>query len=322
MAVGVGEAGGVPPSYAIISDYFAPGTRGTALGLFNLGPPLGQALGVAFGASIAAAYSWRSAFVVLGAVGVVTALAVYLFVREPERGRLDFKPSAVQPPAATEKAGFCETVRMFFSRPVLVLVALASGATQFVTYASLNFTTLFLMREKGMTLNEVAVYYALLIGIGISAGMYTSGRLIDKLAPRGKEAYALVPAAGLALAIPFFIGFVWAPTWPLALLFLIGPTFFNYFYLSPAVTLVQEEVRPQERVLAGALLLLVMNLIGLGLGPTYLGAASDLLRDSHPNNSLQIAFYTLVPFYVLAVVMFLGLARKLKREAVSTGDNP
>lgn len=322
MAVGVGEAGGVPPSYAIISDYFAPGTRGTALGLFNLGPPLGQALGVAFGASIAAAYSWRSAFVVLGAVGVLTALAVYLFVREPERGRLDFKPSAAQPFVALEKAGFYETVAMFFSRPVLVLLSLACGATQFVTYASLNFTTLFLMREKGMTLNEVAIYYALLIGIGISAGMYASGRLIDKFAPRGKQAYALVPAVGLALAIPFFIGFVWAPTWPLALLFLVGPTFFNYFYLSPAVALVQEEVRPQERVLAGALLLLVMNLIGLGLGPTYLGAVSDLLRDTHPNNSLQIAFYTLVPFYVLAVVMFLRLARKLRREAVSTGDNP
>jgi predicted MFS family arabinose efflux permease len=317
MAVGVGEAGGVPPSYAIISDYFGPGTRGTALGLFNLGPPLGQALGVAFGASIAAAYSWRNAFVVLGTVGVVTAVAVYLFVREPERGRLDFKATA----APVEKAGFRETIAMFFSRPVLVTVALASGATQFVTYASLNFTTLFLMREKGMTLNEVAVYYALLIGVGISAGMYVSGRLIDKFAPRGKQVYALVPAIGLALAIPFFIGFVWAPTWPLALLFLIGPTFFNYFYLSPAVALVQEEVRPQERVLAGALLLLVMNLIGLGLGPTYLGAVSDLLRDSHPTNSLQIAFYTLVPFYVLAVVMFLSLARKLRREAVSTGGN-
>lgn len=326
MAVGVGEAGGVPPSYAIISDYFGSGTRGTALGLFNLGPPLGQALGVAFGASIAAAYSWRSAFVVLGTVGVVTALAVYLFVKEPERGRLDFKPTVedrehparAYGTAPAEKAGFRETIAMFFSRPVLLTVALASGATQFVTYASLNFTTLFLMREKGMTLSEVAVYYALLIGIGISAGMYVSGRLVDKFAPRGKQAYALVPAIGLALAIPFFIGFVWAPTWPLALLFLIGPTFFNYFYLSPAVTLVQEEVRPQERVLAGALLLLVMNLIGLGLGPTYLGAVSDLLRETHPDNSLQIAFYTLVPFYVLAVVMFLGLAKKLRREAVST----
>ena len=73
----------------------------------------------------------------------------------------------------------------------------------------------------------------------------------------------------LALAIPFFIGFVWAPGWPLALVFLAVPMFFNYFYLSPAVTLVQEEVQPHERVLAGALLLLVMNLIGLGLGPDF-----------------------------------------------------
>jgi MFS family permease len=123
-----------------------------------------------------------------------------------------------------------------------------------------------------------------------------------------------VPAAALALAIPFFIGFVWAPKWPLAMLFLIGPTFLNYFYLSPAVALVQEEVRPHERVLSGALLLLIMNLIGLGLGPTYLGAMSDLLRESHPDNSLQLAFYTLAPFYGLAVILFLVLGRRLRRE--------
>lgn len=311
MAVGVGEAGGVPPSYAIISDYFPPGKRGTALGLFNLGPPLGQALGVAFGASIAASYSWRSAFVVLGAVGVIAAAMVFLTVREPARGGLD--PVHI---GSANDSGFRPTLAMFFSRPVLVLVSLACGATQFVTYASLNFTTLFLMREKGMTLEEVAIYYALLIGIGVSAGMYVSGRLIDRYARRGKEAYALLPAAALALAIPFFVGFVWAPTWPLALLFLIGPTFLNYFYLSPAVALVQEEVRPHERVLSGALLLLVMNLIGLGLGPTFLGAVSDLLRESHPGNSLQLAFYALVPFYLLAVALFLALARKLKHERI------
>ena len=319
MAVGVGEAGGVPPSYAIICDYFPAGRRATALGLFNLGPPLGQALGVAFGASLAATYSWRSAFVVLGAVGIVAALMVYLLVREPVRGGLD--PSPAQLPAAQiPKAGFYATIAMFFSRPVLLLVALACGATQFVTYASLNFTTLLLMREKGMTLNEIAIYYAVLIGVGISAGMYVSGRLIDRFVPRWKQAYALVPAIALLLAIPFFIGFVWAPTWQLAMLFLAGPTFFNYFYLSPAVALVQAEVRPHERVLAGALLLLVMNLIGLGLGPTYLGAVSDLLRASHPNNSLQLAFYSLVPFYCLASFMFFMLSRRMRREAIAMGE--
>ncbi|MCC7268128.1 MAG: MFS transporter [Caulobacteraceae bacterium] len=317
MAVGIGEAGGVPPSYAIISDYFPSGTRGTALSLFNLGPPIGHALGVAFGASIAAAYSWRLAFVWVGVIGVVTASVVWLFVREPKRGRLDAEAAAPAAPAAGP-GGFWATCRMFFTHPVLLRVALACAATQFVTYAILNFTTLFLMREKGMTLNEVAVWYALLIGLGTGAGMYASGRLIDHFAPRAKTAFAYIPAIGLALAAPLFVGFVWAPSWPLALAFLALPTGLNYFYLSPAVTLVQEEVRPDQRVLAGALLLLVMNLVGLGLGPTFLGAASDFFRASHPDNSLQMAFYALTPFYGLAIALFFWLARALKREMLTT----
>ena len=220
MAVGVGEAGGVPPSYAIVSDYFPPGRRGTALGIYNLGPPIGAALGVAFGASIAAAYSWRDAFIALGAVGLFVALLVILIVREPVRGGLDR-------PGATDSAPsrFGQTIVMFFSRPALVLAALGSGATQVITYGAGNFTTLFLMREKGMTLGEVAIYYALVLGIGMGAGIFVSGRVIDRFTRRWKQAYALVPAASLTLAVPFFIGFVWAPAWPLALLFLIGPTF-------------------------------------------------------------------------------------------------
>ena len=317
MAVGVGEAGGVPPSYAIISDYFPSGKRGTALSLFNLGPPIGQALGIAFGASIAAAYSWRSAFIAVGVVGLATALSVWLFVREPKRGGLDAPATATDgKPVA---AGFWATCRMFFTHPVLLRLSLACGATQFVTYGVLNFTTLFLMREKGMTLQQVALYYALLIGVGTCVGMYVSGRLIDALAPRSKTAFAWIPAIGLALALPFFLGFVWAPSWPMALAFLAAPTALNYFYLSPAVTLVQEEVRPDQRVLCGALLLLVMNLIGLGFGPTFVGAVSDYFRPTHPENSLQLAFYALAPFYVLAVVLFIWLARALKRETQRGG---
>lgn len=310
MTVGFGEAGGVPPSYAIISDYFPPGRRGTALGLFNLGPPIGMALGVAFGASIAAAFSWRDAFIVLGGVGLVAALAVIVFIREPKQGGLD----GDQDPATIGRASFWQTLVAFFSRPSLVLAALGSGATQFVTYGLGNFTALFLMREKGMTLNEIALYYALVVGIGMSAGIFVSGWVIDRFTRRWKQAYALVPAASLALAIPFYIGFVWAPGWQLATIFLIGPTFLNFFYLSSSVALVQEEVKPNQRVMSGALLLLVMNFIGLGLGPTYVGAASDFFRSSFPDNSLQIALYTLVPFYGLAIVLFLFLARVLKRE--------
>lgn len=89
MTVGFGEAGGVPPSYAIITDTFPPGTRGTALSIYNLGPPIGAAIGIAFGASIAAAFDWRYAFIAIGVIGVVTAIAVRLLIREPVRGALD-----------------------------------------------------------------------------------------------------------------------------------------------------------------------------------------------------------------------------------------
>jgi predicted MFS family arabinose efflux permease len=316
MSVGVGEAGGVPPSYSIISDYFPADRRGTALGLFNLGPPIGQALGVAFGAKIAAAYDWRLAFILLGGAGIVAAAAVWGTMREPKRGAMD--SLLVQVPAATnveqEAVSFWSALRMFTTRPTLTLVSLAAGATQFVTYATMGFTTLFLMREKAMTLDQIALWYALVLGIGVSAGIFLSGRLIDRLAPRRPGVYGFLPGIALALAVPFFIGFVHAPSWPVALAFLAVPTFLNYFYLTPAVTLVQNAVPARQRTLAGAVLLLIMNLIGLGLGPTWLGAVSDWLRPMHPENSLQLAFYSLVPFYLIAIGLHLALARRLERE--------
>ncbi|WP_261294677.1 spinster family MFS transporter [Sphingomonas hylomeconis] len=311
MSVGIGEAGGVPPSYSIISDYFPPERRGLALGLFNLGPPLGQALGVAFGAKIAASYDWRLAFVLLGAAGLIAAAAVWAFVREPVRGSSDGRRAA---PDTGEAPTFGATFRLFATRPTLTLVSLAAGATQFVTYATLGFTTLFLMREKGMTLDQVAIWYALVLAIGVSAGIYLSGRIIDRRAVATPQIYGTMPAIALLLAVPFFIGFVWAPTWPLAMAFLIGPTFLNYFYLTPAVAYVQNAVAPRQRTLAGAVLLLIMNLIGLGLGPTWLGMASDWFKPAHPGNSLQLAFYTLVPFYFVAIALHFALARALKLE--------
>jgi len=311
MAVGFGEAGGVPPSYALITDTFAPGRRGIAFGIYNLGPPIGAALGIAFGASIAALFDWRDAFVSIGIVGLVTAILLKLFMREPERGATDTAPTAG--PAA--KAGFWETVRMFFTHPVLMLAALGSGATQFVTYGLGNFAVLFLMDEKGMTYGEIALWYALVVAVGMGAGMLVSGRVIDRFTRRSRTAYALAPAISLALALPFYVGFVWAADWVVALAFLTVVNFFNYFYLSSSVALVQEEVRPDQRVLSGALLLLVMNFIGLGLGPTWVGAASDWFKANGHVHSLQPALFTLTPSYLVAIVLFLWLARVLRAEA-------
>ncbi len=314
MAVGVGEAGGVPPSYAIISDYFPREQRGTALAIFNLGPPLGSALGVAFGASLAAAFDWRLPFYVIGAIGVVTAIIVWMVIAEPKRGAYDAAPGdEVQTP----REPFFTTIARFFANPVLLFAALASGAANFITYGLSNFATLFLMRERGMELGEVAIWYALVVGIGMGAGIFVSGRLIDKFGPRAKTAYAIIPALSLLLAFPFFLGFVWAPEWKLALVFLMAPMFLNSFFLTATVTLVQGEVRANQRVISGALLLLVMNFIGLGLGPTYVGAASDFFAPEYGAHALQAALYALSPMYLIAALLYFGLGYLIKKSVVS-----
>jgi len=311
MAVGIGEAGGVPPSYAIISDTFPREQRGTAMGIFNLGPPLGSALGVAFGASLAAAFDWRVPFYVVGAIGMATAVVVYFLIPEPPRGRFDPASAAV---VATDPAqGFARTILGFFGNKLLAVAALASGAANFITYGLANFATLFLMREKGMALAQVAIWYALAVGLGMGAGIFASGKLIDRFAVRNKAAYATIPALSLLFALPFFLGFITADRWEVALGLLFVPLLLNSFFLPATVTFVQGEVAPGARVISGALLLLVMNLIGLGLGPTFVGAASDFFRPDYGGHSLQMAFYALSPMYLIAALLFLYLARLIRQ---------
>ena len=311
MAVGFGEAGGVPPSYALITDTYPPGRRGFAFGIYNLGPPIGAALGIALGATIAAVFNWRDAFVAIGLVGIAAAAALPFIVPEPPKGATDGKAAL----AADDRAPFWGTVKAFFANPVLALAAFGSGATQFVTYGLGNFAVLFLMREKGMTLTDVALWYALVIVVGMGGGMLASGKIIDRMSAGSRRAFAIAPAASLAIAAPFYVAFVWAASWELALVLLTVVMFFNYFYLSCSITLVQEEVAPNQRVLAGALLLRVMNFIGLGLGPTWVGAASDwFAARGSAANSLQLALYTLTPFYGIAIALFLWLGRTLRKQ--------
>lgn len=312
MAVGFGEAGGVPPSYAIITDTFPPGKRGFAFGVYNFGPPAGAALGIAFGGWIAIEFGWRQAFITIGLLGVVTAILVRLLLRDPVRGGMD---AVIEGDiAAHEKAPFWATVGMFFKHPVLLLAALGGGATQFVTYGLGNFAVLFLQEEKGMTPVEITIWYALAVLIGMGGSMLISGRVLDRITGRSRVGYALAPAISLAIAMPFYVAFVWASGWPLALSLLTIVMLFNYVYLSASVALVQDEVRPSQRVLCGALLLLVMNFIGLGLGPTYVGAASDWLKAAGHEHTLQLALYSIAPFYLVAILLFLWLARILRRQ--------
>lgn len=321
MGVGVGEAGGSPPSYSIISDYFPARMRGMALGIFSFGVPLGQAFGTYFGVTIAEGLGWRTAFVSLGVIGIISAVILMLVVREPKRGAKEVKLDvhmAEAPPVSLEeeKSKFGDTIKAFVTRPSLMLAAISCGASAFVAYGLLNFTTPFLQLERHIPGKDLALWYALELATFGCLGIWISGIAVDKAAKWGRHWYGLVPAIGQVIVIVPFMLFLKAQTWQECMIWLIGPVLLNTVYLAPALAVVQNSVKPSQRTMSGALLLFVLNLIGLGLGPTFVGYMATSVYEPifGKEHSLEHALLALTPFYVLSIVCHLLEAWALKRE--------
>jgi len=312
MGVGVGEAGGSPPSYSLISDYFPARERGTGLAIYSLGVPLGSMLGAALGGGIAARFGWRAAFFAVGAPGVLMALIMLLVIREPKRGGLDAFADGADEHAPPPP--LIDAVVAYFADRTLLITAISSGLSAFVGYASLAWNTPFLMRVKGMSLGEVAAYYSLVLGITGVIGTFAAGWMADKLGHKDRRWYAWLPAAAFALTIPFWLGILWAPSWPLTLLFIAGPALLNSMYLAPALAVVQNAVPPNRRTISGATLLFVLNLVGLGGGPVFVGRISDLAKPHYGDHSLVIGFAALIPVVVLTILAHLAAAASIGRD--------
>lgn len=310
VMVGVGEAGGSPPSYSLLSDYFPPERRGSALAIYSLGVPVGSALGVALGGLVAAHHGWRAAFVAVGLPGVLLALLMLLVVREPVRGGFDPVPLHAPP---TSSLG--ADVRAFFASRTLTLTAASSGLSAFVGYAMLSWNVPLLERTKGMTLTEVAAWYSLVLGVTGVIGTFAAGWLVDRLGARDRRWYAWVPAIAFALTLPALAGVVAAPTWPAALACLAVPALLNNMYLAPALAVVQNAAPAHRRSVAGATLLFILNLVGLGGGPVYLGRVSDLARDAYGEQSLLVGYVALFPAVLLTIGAHLLAARSIGRDA-------
>jgi sugar phosphate permease len=312
VVVGIGEAGGSPPSYSLISDYFPPKERGVGLAIYSLGVPIGSMVGAGVGGAIAAAYGWRTAFIAVGLPGLLLALVMLVLIREPKRGGLD--PIAAGAVAHDPAPPMASAIASFFANRTLVLVAISSGLSAFVGYAMLNWNPSFLMRVKGMSLAQVGAYYSLVLGITGMIGTFGSGWLVDKLSLRDRRWYSWVPAIAFALTIPALAGLLWAPTWQIALLFLAVPSLLNNMYLAPALTVVQNAVPPARRTMSGAILLFILNLVGLGGGPLYVGYISDHAKAQYGDNSLMIGFTALFPMILLTIGAHILASMSIARD--------
>jgi predicted MFS family arabinose efflux permease len=326
VGVGVGEAAGAPPSYSIISDYFPAEKRGLALALFSMGVPLGQAAAIAFGAQVDKAWGWRTAFISIGVAGVIAALLMLFVVREPKRGAMDPAKLAAM---AHERSSFGATFWQFISRPALLWTAMGCGLSAFVGYAALGWNASFLLRTLHMTKDELSLWYALVIGVGIGIGTIGSGFIVDIMAKRSRVWYALTPLIAMAAATPFWYFYTQAHDWPMALGLLVLPLLLNIFYLAPALALVNNSVKPSQRTMSSAILLMVLNFVGLGGGPTLTGVLSTTFSNAKIEagmdkalagaEGLRDALLWMTPFFGIAVFFIALQALAIQREVKADG---
>jgi MFS family permease len=325
VGVGVGEAGGVAPSYSLISDYFPPGARARALAIYSLGIPLGSAFGVIAGAQIAGGaisenLDWRAAFIIVGLAGVVLAPIFKLLVREPVRGGLDPTPARV-PGAPGLPAGSIvprPTLRQVFSllltKPSFWYLTLGASCSSMMGYGVFFWLPSFFARSFELDIIQTGWLFGSILLIGGSLGIFMGGVLGDWLGKARKRAYAVVPAIAFLFTTPFYIAGVLAPTPVLSVLLLLIPTALGLAWLGPTLTVFQHLVPPSMRSVAAAIFLLINNLLGIGVGVYVLGELSTLLAPSFGADSLRYSIMLGAMLYLVAGVLFLLAARTVERD--------
>lgn len=271
MGVGIGEAGCTPASHSLISDHYPARQRSSALGVYFLGVPLGTLLGATAAGWVGEALGWRAAMIAVGAPGLVLAPVIWLTLREPPRGHADGRLAAGQAPplaAVLRRVARTPSLRHLFIGTTVATLA-ANGIS--------TFAPAYFMRGFGLRLADVGLYFGLIMGISGLIGILAGGFGADRAARRDVRWYAWLPAIGVLLAAPLYaLAYSQTDIGPAAPLILAG-AFCLSAYAGPVFAVAQNLVAPRMRASIAALLLLAMNLVGQGLGPTLMGHASDRL---------------------------------------------
>lgn len=293
FGVGFGEAGLSPPAHSLISDYYEPKRRASALSIYSFGIPLGTMLGAVAGGWLAQNFSWRIAFLLVGAPGILIAIVMKLVVKEPPRGHSEPDQSAsgevvVEAAPKFSLAGEFKELgavagTLFGKWPVLHMV-LGVTIASFGSYGSGQFVPPYFTRAFGLDYAQVGLITGLVGGFSAGIGTLLGGFITDRLSRRSPRWYSLTPAIGLAIATPIYIAAYLQPSWQTAALILLIPGIFHYTYLGPTFGVVQNMVPTRRRATATALLFFFLNLIALGGGPPFTGWIIDQFAQFNFNH--------------------------------------
>jgi len=307
LGVGIGEAGGSPPSHSMISDYFPPQNRGTALSFYSMGIYVGILFGYAAGGWIAENFGWRTAFFLVGIPGIAYALLVLWVVKEPRRGRWD---EGGTPP----KSSFKQTWDCLRQRPTFWWISIGCAFSAFISYGNGNFMPSFLIRSHGMSLTEVGLALGLIAGISGAIGTFLGGFLADKLGVRDVRWYLWIPMlGGLGSLLPAYYTLL-GDNKTLIIAAMVPSQILSTLYLGPCIATCHNLVSPGMRAMASAILFFVLNMIGLGLGPLTVGLLSDTFAAPFGEENLRYAMLTTLSISLIGVFFLWQGVSRLKAD--------
>lgn len=305
IGVGLGEAGGSPPAHSIISDYYPPEKRGTAMSIYSAGLYFGILMGYVIGGAVADALGWRMTFMLVGIPGVIFALLLAAVVKEPPRGQFE------APSTNDYKPTLGETLRTLVGLKSFIFLAAATGIGNFAGYGTGNFAASLYLRNHGLSLTEVGMLLAIAGGVSGMIGTFLGGWLGDRYGAKDKRWYLWVPAIGGLLSQPISMVYYLTDNTTIAIAFQFMSTVCFSTFLGPCLAISHTLVHPAMRAFTSAVLFFVLNLIGLGLGPLSTGLISDALQADYGINSLRYAMVLVSIIGLMAPVLFYVGSRYL-----------
>lgn len=309
IGVGIGEAGGSPPAHSMISDYFPAKSRATALSIYSMGIYIGVLIGLLVGGFLAAELGWRNTFYLVGLPGIVFAIIFNFTVKEPQRAISSNTDKAVS------DVGLAATIKHLFSIKPFGLICFAAAFHTFTTYGMGNWHGSFLVRIHSLPIELVGGYLALAIGVGGALGSWLGGFVGDRVSRGDQSVYLKIVAGAILLSIPLEIVYLFSTSTPL----IIGSLFFVYVlwssFLGPSISVVHGLVPTGMRAMSSAVFFFVLNLIGLGLGPTVVGITSDLMEPYFPEDSLRWAMALCILTSAIGATLYWISAQRMPKKS-------
>lgn len=315
IAAAVGEAGCMPPTYSLVGDYYREAAERTrAMSIYMLGQPLASLGSFVVGGWLSAHYGWRMTFFLMGTPAFVVAVIAKFTIREPRVAARDAPPSDRAMPRLSEVIATMWQQRSLRHLTVGIILLYTMWLGQAPWYAA------FLMRSHGMGTAELGIWLGLVFGVGGIVGIASGGHVSVRWLTGNEPGQMRVSALTIVLLVPCFVAFLLVRNKLGALISMVPLAVVGNFLFGPTFALLQRLVIDQMRATLLALVMLLANLIGMGIGPQVVGILSDELMPLVGSDSLRYAMLTTSLLALWAAYHFWQVGRMVRRDLSQAAD--